>query len=159
MEVQRKRILYIEDDPESILDLARILSEKHELQIGAHWELIRERRDQPFDLLILDIMIHPQSYDLDGRIVTNIRFPGVSWTRIGLEFLRRLRQDAYVHFGIPSDIPVIVASAIVDYEVQREIINELGVDPDVYLEKPFTKDTLEKAVQTALGSHLKTTKE
>jgi CheY-like chemotaxis protein len=147
---RQKLILYVEEDLESLRHYFDMLRSEYDLTVGAHWELIEKRRKRPFDLLILDLMIHPRSYDLGGKIVESISFPQVNWRQTGLEFLRRLRKNEYADFGLPAHIPVVVATAVVDYKVREEIISDLRVEPKAYLEKPFTMDALRKAVSTIL---------
>ena len=151
MTERERRILYIEEDLDSLSDCFEMLREKYRLEVGADWDLIKQPREEPFDLLILDIMIHTDSRDSENKIVESIRFPGVKWRQTGLEFLRRLRKGDYTSFGLPPDTPVVVASAVVDHLVKEEIINDLGVDREAYLEKPFTMDALEAAVDMFTG--------
>jgi hypothetical protein len=38
-------------------------------------------------------------------------------------FLRRIRNGEYVKFGFSKDIPVIIASAVVDHEAKQDTQN------------------------------------
>lgn len=153
MTTKRKRILYIDEDPDSQKAHFEVLKEKYDLEVAADWKTIKQHRD-PFDLLILDIMVHPRSYNIHGKLVESISFPEVNWKRTGVEFLKRLRRDReYEDFGLPSKIPVIVATAVIDFQMRSQIIKELGIPEEAYLEKPFTIDNLEQVVAMMLREH------
>jgi len=147
MPTQKKRILYLEDDPESVRDYYAILREKYEVIIGAHRDLLEKTRTQPVDLVIVDLMIHHYSSNAEDRLAPSISFQGINWQRTGVEFIRRLRAGEYEIFGLPATVPVIVATAVVDYAVQEQVL-ALGVE--AYKEKPFTLDEFDKAVKEAL---------
>ena len=150
MPERTKKIFYLEDDGESVNDHYKVLREYYKVTLGAHEDLVATRRDEPFDLLILDLMIHPESSDAAGTIAKSIAFDKVEWQRVGLEFLERIRRGEYEEFGFPIDIPVVVATAVGEYRVQEKTIGELQVRADAYLEKPFTVDALLEAVAKCL---------
>lgn len=150
MREPRKRILYLEEDIDSLKDYIDMLRADYHVRAGATWALVQEDSPGPFHLLILDIMIHRESYAEAQRIVPSISFPGVDWKRTGLEFLRKLRTGAYTNFGLPANIPVIVASAVADHPTREEIRSLLKAGSGIYLEKPFTMDELEAAVSSCL---------
>lgn len=145
-------IFYFEDDSDSLGDFYAALEQTGDVkvEIGAHRDLIERSRERPLDLLIVDFMIHHHSFDIQtGEEVENIFFEGVEWRRTGLEFLQRVRAGRYTHFGFPSYIPAIVATAVVNYPA-RKLAIEQGISG--FLVKPFTIDELRIAVQQALDS-------
>ena len=144
----RKSIFWFEDDPPSIDDEVNVLKEKYDVTIGAHWELIRKTRQKPFDLVLLDLMIHHKSPDYEsGEEVANVKFPGVEWTQTGLKFLDLIRDGEYESNGFSKEIPVIVATGVVHYPA-HEKTKKKGICG--YLEKPFTITALEEMVEKAL---------
>lgn len=146
----KPRILYLEDDSESVQDFYTVLSKEYDVTLSAHRIVVETPRDQPFDLLILDLMIHLESEDSLGEVGESIAFPRINWRRTGLEFLRQVRAGRYAQFGIPQEIPAVAATAVGEYSVREEAIHNLGILPDLYLEKPFRMDTLLLAVKNAL---------
>jgi CheY-like chemotaxis protein len=144
-----KSILYFEDDPQSLRDYCSVLRSKYKVVIGADRHLIEQHRQHPVDLVIIDLLIHHHSLDEEENPVENVRFPQVNWKRTGVEFLRRLRAGDYEEFGLSAAVPVVIATAAVDYSVQHDVM-QLG--PNAYLEKPFTIDQLEEAIDAVLGS-------
>ncbi len=146
MKTQTKRsIFYFEDDINGVVPIVEILKENHEVIVGANWELIKKKRKPPFDLVIIDLLIHHYSIDEKNneKQIENVFFEGIDWKRTGIEFLRRIRQGEYEKFGFPEDIPAIIASAVGDYNVYEEA-HKLGIND--YFEKPFIIEDIERAV-------------
>ena len=142
--LQKKSIFWFEDDAHSLTIYIEELRKKYELRIGAHLELIKQTPPRPFDLLLLDLMIHNISLDFEEfKEVYNINYKDIHWTQTGVEFLRLLRKGKYESYGFSSSIPVIVATALVDNSI-KENVGELGVND--FLIKPYTLDKLEASI-------------
>jgi len=150
MTVQRKRrtIFYFEDDVDCINEVVNILKEQYDIILAAHWPVIKIKREFPFDLVIIDLMIHRFSIDESGQEVENISFEGISWKRTGVDFLKRIRIEEYVEFGFSKDVPVIIASAVVDYNVKQEAHN---LKISHYIEKPFTLGEIQEVIRKILA--------
>lgn len=147
MSVQMKKtIFYFDDDVDCIQEVVSVLREYYDITLAAHKKAIEVKRDVPFDLAIIDLMIHHVSIDEAGREVENISYKGIPWQRTGVEFLRRIRQGEYEDFGFSKDVPVIIASAVVDHEA-KEGTQELTISS--YIEKPFTTEEIQQAIQEA----------
>jgi CheY-like chemotaxis protein len=145
-----KSIFWFEDNADELLDYRKELEKKYDVMVGAHWDLIRQTRPYPVDLVLVDVMIHRYSFDVDTeQEVQNISFPDCDWIETGLEFLRRIREGEYQKYGFPPDVPVILATALVSYPA-RDQAEKLGIE--AFLEKPFTIERLEMAVDRVLGS-------
>ncbi len=153
MQNKQKRILLFEEDFESMRDLKEHLEE----ELGWHMELTaaksllkRLSRDQ-FDLIVVDLMIHPISLGADGQEVQNVQFEGVSWLKTGLEFLRRLRKGQFSKepgMGTSPDVPVIILSAVADYSVENELEEDIQIEG--YVEKPFRLEDLVERIRRLL---------
>jgi CheY-like chemotaxis protein len=144
----RNLILYFEDDPLSMSDYIAELRERYDVRVGAHAALWEDFGERQVDLVILDVMIHRRSPQESGSSIDNVQFEAIGWDETGAEFLRLLRDGRYEQFWIARDVPVIVATARVSFPVKQRI---LGLDVQGYLEKPFSIDALEQAVQQALA--------
>jgi DNA-binding response OmpR family regulator len=117
-------ILVIDDDPDLLLLLGKMLS-----RIGAPpttatsgnegLDLLKE---QPFTLLILDLMLP----DMDG-----------------FDILRQLRADARY-----DSMPVLILSALADPD---HITKGLDLGADGYLTKPYLPNTLTSKVRAILA--------
>ena len=97
-----------------------------------------------FDLITVDLMIHPISLDAGGREVQNVHFENTPWLKTGLEFLRRLRKGEFSKedgLGTSPDVPVIILSAVASYSVTDELLEE-EIRFNGYLEKPFRLEEL-----------------
>lgn len=128
------RILLFDDDHESMQPLADELHEQgYEVVISAAQEITRRLSQERFDLLIVDIMIHPYSPGKDDNsIVHNVHYPGVNWQATGEEFLRRLRCGDYEGpdgSGTRRTVPVVVLSATAD--------SDRSYEAQAVFEKPF----------------------
>lgn len=144
----KKRIFWFEDDTNSLSDYCHVLCEKYEVFIGAHEELIKVKRDNPFNLVLLDIMIHRDSFDSQiKKFVKNIEFENVHWEQVGVEFLKRLRKSEYESYGFQKDVPIIAATAVVD-SATRRAVEDLGVND--FLVKPFTMYHFKLSIEKAL---------
>jgi DNA-binding response OmpR family regulator len=126
MEIHRKKIVYIEDEPAMIKLLQFILRREDVELIGAvdglqGLEAIRETRP---DLVILDLMLP----EIDG------------W-----EIYRRIRDDEQT-----KDIPVIVLT--VRASRRDKILGEQVYKVNGYMTKPFDIEELLQRVRRALGA-------
>jgi response regulator RpfG family c-di-GMP phosphodiesterase len=75
----------------------------------------------------------------------------VKWDRTGLGFLNRIRKGEYSGEkgqGTPSNIPIIVLSAVVDSEANSEWRKTL--QNEHYLEKPFRLSDLQNLMHDVL---------
>ena len=140
MPSEPKTVLFFEDDYESLQDLKEYL-ERHrgwQIELSAQASMVDRLAHERFDLILVDLMIPPESLDANGQTVQNVHFDGVSWLRTGLEFLQRLRRGEFsgeTGQGTPPDVPVIVLSAVANYSVENALPRELAVEG--YVEKPF----------------------
>jgi CheY-like chemotaxis protein len=150
MTVQRKRIIfYFEDDVDCTQDIISVFNESAEYEVlrAAHWPMIKVQRDIPFDLVIIDLMIHLFSLDESGQEVENISYEDIPWQRTGVEFLRRIRQGEYEKYGFAKDVKVIVASAVVDQKAKQDTKD---LKRSGYIEKPFTIEELQEVIRKVL---------
>jgi len=116
------------DDNEKTLDVLKLALERAGLRVttAESWEFVEDkikisyRVKDPFDLIVLDLMIPDRS---------------------GFDILRSL------HVILVPMPPVIVLSAITDVKKKVEA-RELGVSK--YLTKPTTPDRLVKAIRDVL---------
>jgi CheY-like chemotaxis protein len=152
-EPPKPALLFIEDDLPGIADFLDVLSERFEVIYGAANGIVFQQRSEPYRILILDLMINTETGsaldDNEAMLRRNIQFEGVDWTETGLEFLRRLRAGQFLDYGMPADIPVIVATARVDDATHRFA---RAKQVSSWLEKPFSIDELLGAIDGALAS-------
>ena len=142
---EHKTVLFFEDDYESLQDLKEYLEQYRgwQVELSAQADILDRLAHERFDLILVDLMIPPESLDASGQTVQNVHFEGVSWLKTGLEFLRRLRCGAFsgeTGHGTPPDVPVIVLSAVANYSVESALPNQLAVAD--YVEKPFLVEDL-----------------
>ena len=147
-----RKLLFFEDDYESLRDL------KEHLELDRGWEitltaqasLLQDLAETRYDLVLVDLMIPPESLDAQGNQVKNVHFEGVSWLQTGMEFLKRLRRGDFstLEQGTPPDVPVIVLSAVAHYSFENVIPNGVPV-PD-YVEKPFRLGELVARIEKAM---------
>jgi CheY-like chemotaxis protein len=135
-----KKLLFFEDDYDNLRDLQDYLEQDlgWQITVTAETGILERLARERYDLLVVDLMIRPESLDAQGSSVQNVHFEGVSWLRTGLEFLRCLREGAFVTTpgqGTPPDVPVIVLSAVANYSVEDALPN--GDASTEYVEKPF----------------------
>ena len=149
---KQKRILLFDDDYESLADLKQYL----EASLGFHVELTAEKQllerlqNERFDLICVDLMIHPTSLDANDQEVQNVHFEQVNWRRTGLELLRRLRQGEFSQepdLGTSPQVPVLVLSAVANYSVEHEL---KGDDLVEYVEKPFALEEVIERIRRLL---------
>jgi CheY-like chemotaxis protein len=150
---KRKAVLLFDDDYESMFPLKEHLEQFLDLQVEltANENLLDRLRHEQFDLICIDLMIHPMSLDANDNEVQNVHFEGINWQKTGLEFLRRLRRGDYFQpgaSGTSPDVPVIVLSAIANYSVEAKLGRDISVER--YVEKPFALDVLIEQMQHLL---------
>lgn len=153
MESQQKKVLLLEDDFEAMGGLKEYIEEElgWQVELTAASDLLERLGRERFDLIIVDLMIHPSGVDADENEVQNVHFAGTPWLKTGLEFLRRLRKGAFsgeAGQGTPPDVPVIVLSAVADYSVRSEL--EKGIAVDDYMEKPFKLEEMVERMRKSL---------
>ena len=142
---EHKTVLFFEDDYESLQDLKEYLEQYRgwQVELSAQADILDRLAHERFDLILVDLMIPPESLDASGQTVQNVHFEGVSWLKTGLEFLRLLRCGAFsgeTGHGTPPDVPVIVLSAVANYSVGSALPDQLAVAD--YVEKPFLVEDL-----------------
>jgi CheY-like chemotaxis protein len=140
MPSERKRLLFFEDDYDNLRDLEEYLELDlgWQIEVTAKESILARLATETFDLLVVDLMIRPESLDAEGNKVVNVHFQDVSWLRTGIEFLRRLREGEFSTTpgqGTPPDVPVIVLSAVANYSVEDAL--PVGDATTEYVEKPF----------------------
>jgi CheY-like chemotaxis protein len=140
-------IFWFEDDRDVSKDPVSVLQEQYNFTVGAELGLIRHERNQPFDLVLLDIMIYPNGEDDDDQEVENIQYDGISWRSVGVEFLRDIRAGKYERSGFSRDVPVVAVTAIIEYPIIQEI-EKLGISERI--RKVFTIDQLKLAIEKTL---------
>lgn len=149
----KRSIFWFEYEPDVFELYIQALKKKYDFTIGAYWELIKQKRQKAFDLVLLDLMIHANSfhYEYEENVVQkvqNISFTGVQWRVTGVEFLLRIREGGYVGYGFNKDVPVIVATGFIDSSTQK-YVKELGVSK--FLQKPFSIHQLESILDNNLA--------
>lgn len=140
MQTRPKKLLFFEDDYENLRHLREYLERDFgwQVEVTAEQSILERLGTKAFDMILIDIMVRPESYDPQGNKVQNVHFPGTSWLRTGLEFLARLRRAEFVaepDQGTSPDVPVIVLSAVAHYSVQ-DALPPSSATTD-YVEKPF----------------------
>jgi CheY-like chemotaxis protein len=146
-----RRLLLFEDDYESMQDLKEYIEEEihWEVVLSAQTDVLERLRHEQFDVVVVDLMIHPTSFDAEGRQVENVHFVGVPWVKTGLEFLRRLRKGEFAGeggAGTSPDVPVLILSAVAGYSVTDELGKAIRVN--AYVEKPFRLADLVMRIRT-----------
>ena len=144
-----KKILLLDDDYESMYKFKTHLEEEMnwDVELSAEEELLERLGRERFDLIVLDLMIRPRSIDMYGEESQNIHYENVKWDRTGLEFLHRIRKGEYngeKSQGTPSNVPIIVLSAVVDSAADSEWGKTL--QNERYLEKPFNMSDLQNLI-------------
>ena len=161
MSTKPKRILIFDDDYESMEPLKLFLEEVsgYSVELTARADITDRLATERFDLLCIDLMIHPVSLDAQLQEVTNLHFTGVNWQKTGLALLERLRrgdfnrQDQGVsqndhHSSTQASVPVIVLSAVADRSTDELTITD---DPlTQYWEKPFDLEEIIGAIERLL---------
>lgn len=153
MQGKQIKILLFEDDYDSMRHLKEHVEEElgWQVTLTAESTLLERLEHERFDLLIVDLMVHPTSLDADGQEVRNVRFNGIPWLRTGLEFLRRLRAGEFskeAGVGTSPQVPVIVLSAVADYSVENALEEEVRIED--YVEKPFRLEEMVEHIRRLL---------
>ncbi len=151
MPTKPRRLLLFEDDYESMQDVKEYIEEEihWEVVLSAQTDILERLRHEQFDVVVVDLMIHPTSFDAEGRQVENVHFGGVPWVKTGLEFLRRLRKGEFAGeagAGTSPDVPVLILSAVAGYSVTDELGKAIRVS--AYVEKPFRLADLVMRIRT-----------
>jgi CheY-like chemotaxis protein len=136
----RKRSLIFDEDFESMRDLKEHLEQEfgYVVVLTAEATVPERLRQERFDLVLVDIMIHLKSHDSEGIEVDNIHFNGVSWVKTGLEFLRLLRQGEFSGIdgaGTPPNVPVMILSAVASDSVATELKDQQLAQ--IIMKKPY----------------------
>jgi CheY-like chemotaxis protein len=151
MPTKPRKLLLFEDDYESMQDVKEYIEEEihWEVVLSAQTDVLDRLRHEQFDVVVVDLMIHPTSFDAEGRQVENVHFVGVPWVKTGLEFLRRLRKGEFAGeagAGTSPDVPVLILSAVAGYSVTDELGKAIRVS--AYVEKPFRLADLVMRIRT-----------
>jgi len=114
-----KRILLFDDDYVSMEPLKEALEEHGcTVQLSAAETVLTQLARERFDLVIVDVMIHPLSPGRGEKdVVANVHYADVNWQQTGLEFLQRLRRGDYEGSngqGTARTVPAIILSATAD---------------------------------------------
>jgi len=150
---RKKTIFWFEDDPWSSVEHCEALRKQYDVIIGAERDRVEQLRKKPVDLVIVDLIIYPQSENEAREVVDNVAFEGINHHVTGVEFLRRLRAGEYAAYGFLRDAPVIVLTAVADNTIQERARQyaETG-SPSRFLEKPVKLDELKAAVAALLDA-------
>lgn len=147
-----KRILLFDDDYESMAPLKLFLEEinGYQVELTARADIPQRLATERFDLLCIDLMIHPVSLDANLKEVTNLHFTGVNWQKTGLMLLEQIRRGDFSisDTSTPATVPVIVLSAVAD-----RTIDELTSTADrrtIYREKPFDIEEIQGTIEQLL---------
>ena len=165
MSTKQKRILIFDDDYESMEPLKLFLEEvnSYRVDLTAGADIVNRLATERFDLLCIDLMIHPVSLDAQLQEVTNLHFTGINWQKTGLALLERLRRGDFSnhnhadsqndsqneqHGATQASVPVIVLSAVADRSTDELTITD---DPMTeYWEKPFDLEEIIGAIERLL---------
>lgn len=140
MNGQKKRILFLEDQFEaSQFHIDALIDEGYNITVTAKEKLIFTPRKEPFDLLLLDIMIKAKEHVEDERFEGNLHFEDINWSETGLEFFKRIRQGVYTEYGLLKDITCIVVTATADADVIEQLFK---LEPKRVIWKPYKVETL-----------------
>lgn len=150
-----KCILLLDDDYESMSPLKFFLEEVHghRVELTAAAEITERLRHEHFDLLCVDLMIHPVSLDANNQEVTNLHFAGVNWQKTGLTFLQQLRQGRFSDGqgkGTSAQVPVLILSAVANHLLEETLVTR--DKHTAYLEKPFDLEELMSLLEQLLNA-------
>ena len=141
------RILLFDDDSQQMTPLKDLLEQQgYQVELTAQKTITQRLMHEKFDLICVDLMIHPQSPGPSDSITTNVRYPNISWQNTGMEFVKQLRHGSYAgpdDMGTPKDVPIIILSATAD--------PHNGNGADEILEKPFDPETLLQIIKRLLS--------
>jgi CheY-like chemotaxis protein len=152
MSTRQKKLLLLDDDYESMESLQLYVQRELGLDIefSADANLLKRLDQEKFDLLIVDLMIHPRSLNAQNEEVQNIHYDNVKWNRTGLEFIRRFRTGEYTRTGqgTCTAVPIIVLSAVADSALD----GEWGkiIQNEHQMEKPFRLSELSNLIRSLL---------
>ena len=149
-----KRILLLDDDYESMSPLKFFLEEVHghQVELTAAAELTERLRHERFDLLCVDLMIHPVSLDANNQEVANLHFEGVNWQKTGLSFYQQLRQGRFSDeeaAGTSPQVPVLILSAVANHLIDEPLV--VRDKRTAYLEKPFDLEEMMSTLEKLLN--------
>jgi CheY-like chemotaxis protein len=152
MSEKKRKILMLDDDFESMHYLQSFVGKQlnMDVELTAEKSLLQRLRQEQFDLLVVDLMIKPKSFNGENIEVENIHYDDVKWDHTGLEFIRRFRNGEYSQSdqGTSANAPIIVMSAVSDSAANGDwgkiIQNEHR------MEKPFRLSDFMKLVNNLL---------
>lgn len=149
----QKKILLFDDDYESMVVVKQYLERAlgFQVELTAERTILERLAQERFDLICVDLMIHPTSLNAADEEVENVHFEGVNWRRTGLEFLHRLRQGEFSqdkNSGTSPEVPVLVLSAVANYSVGAELRRAMRVEG--YVEKPFALEEITEQIRRLL---------
>jgi CheY-like chemotaxis protein len=151
MKPTEAKVLLFEDDVESMGVFADYLREELGLEVvfTAQADAIDRLRTERFHLLLVDLMIQPETLDASGTLVENLQFENTAWRQTGVEFIRRLRAGEFQGAegqGTSPNVAVLVLSAV-GFSIEDHLPGEK------YLEKPFRlQDATQKVLQMLEGA-------
>lgn len=137
----KKKILLFDDDFQSMEPFKNLLEAfDYAVELTASAGLLQRLKNEHFDLICVDFMIHLESPGENNEIVKNVHYDNIIWHNTGQEFLKRLRQGDYASengSGTSQDVPTIVISATADpnEESPANYVFEKPFDPREVLEK------------------------
>jgi two-component system response regulator HydG len=134
------RILFVDDEIQYHTGTLHFLRKSlgHEIDLAKNSSQAIQLLEQgTYDLMILDIMLAEE----------DTYSTSVERERAGLELLRRLRTGEIA--GENTRIPVVVYSAVANFEIQQEV-KALGIS--AHLSNPVFLKELQKAVGLALAA-------
>lgn len=152
--METKRILILDDNYESMKPLKIHLEavSGFEVELTANSAILERLKREEFDLLIIDLMIHPTGLGANGEDIANVSFSGVHWQTTGYEFLKRLRNGDFCATdgrGTKQDVPVILLSAVADMQINNN--TNLNALVHKCFEKPFATGVLVSEVEQLLN--------
>lgn len=122
-EAQRKAILLVEDDEQSMTYVQVLLRKQYDVHLAQWaseaWDILQ---NTPIDLILMDISL-----------------PG---TENGLELTQRIKATASL-----AAIPIIVLTA---HAFPRDRVNSLAAGADAYISKPFDRHHLLETIGSLL---------
>lgn len=152
MPARRKKLLLLDDDYESMESLQSYLQTElgFDVEASADSNLLKRLDQEKFELLIVDLMIHPYSPNAQHGDVQNIHYNNVRWECTGLEFIRRFRNGEYTSSGQGTSVsvPIIILSAIADSSANREWVKI--IQSEHHMEKPFRLSELISLIEHLL---------
>lgn len=155
MTTNNRHILLLDDDYVSMEPLKEVLETKfgYQVDLTAAATLVEQLQKVRYDLLCVDIMIHPKSLDQAGNEVDNLHFNETNWQLTGLAFLKHFRNGEFSSTnsaGTSPQTPVIVLSAVAQNSVDE--VTALGVANTRHIEKPFSLAQLIKTMNELMDA-------